>query len=38
LTHIEKFELLPEKGSCKYIDAEHPEELLNLLHNEAKII
>jgi len=38
LTHIEKFELLPEKGACKYIDAEHPEELLNLLHNEAKVI
>lgn len=28
----------PAKTACKMIDAEHPEELINLLHTEAKVI
>lgn len=37
-TEIVKFELPPEKGGCKYVDAENPAELVDLLHNEAKVI
>jgi electron transfer flavoprotein beta subunit len=32
------FELPPAKGSCKMIPAEQAEQLIDLLHNEAKII
>ena len=32
------FELPPAKGSCKLIPAEQAEQLIDLLHNEAKII
>jgi electron transfer flavoprotein beta subunit len=28
----------PAKSACKMIDAEHPEELIKLLHTEAKVI
>jgi len=38
LTEITHYALPPEKGDCKYVDPEHPEELVELLHNEAKII
>lgn len=38
LTEIIQYSLPPEKAGCKYIDAENPGELFNLLHNEAKVI
>lgn len=38
LTEITSFSLPPEKGSVKLIDPENMEELVNLLHNEAKVI
>ncbi len=38
LTSIVKYEKPPAKSGCKYIDPEHPEELIELLHNEAKVI
>lgn len=37
-TEIVSFELPPAKGDCKYIDAGNPEELLELLRNEAKVL
>ena len=37
-TGIKAYELPPAKGECKYVDAENAEELINLLHNEAKVI
>lgn len=37
-TSIEKFELPPQKAACKMISAENPEQLIDLLHNETKII
>lgn len=37
-TEIVSYELPPEKGDCKYIDAENATELLELLRNEAKVI
>ncbi|HET8964479.1 MAG TPA: electron transfer flavoprotein subunit beta/FixA family protein, partial [Chitinophagales bacterium] len=33
-----QFNLPPAKESCKMISAENPEELIDLLHNEAKVI
>lgn len=33
-----QFTLPPAKESCKMISAENPEELIDLLHNEAKVI
>jgi len=38
LTRIVKYEKPAAKSGCKYIDPEHPEELIDLLHNEAKVI
>lgn len=38
LTEVVSYALPPEKGQVKMIDADNPEELINLLHNEAKII
>ncbi|MBT3647619.1 MAG: electron transfer flavoprotein subunit beta/FixA family protein [Flavobacteriales bacterium] len=38
LTEITAFTLPPEKGSVKLIDPDNMEELVNLLHNEAKVI
>jgi len=38
LVKLANFENPPEKGQVKYIDAENPEELIDLLHNEAKVI
>lgn len=38
LTEIVAYSLLPEKAGCKFIDAENPGELFQLLHNEAKVI
>lgn len=37
-TEVVSYELPPEKGDCKYIDPENMDELVNLLHNEAKVI
>jgi len=38
LTTITSYELPADKAECKLIDPENPEELIQLLHNEAKII
>ena len=32
------YEMPPEKTGCKYVDASNMEELVDLLHNEAKVI
>jgi len=32
------YQLPPPKGECKYVEADNAEELINLLHNEAKVI
>ena len=37
-TTIKGFSLPPAKSGCKYVDADNVEELVNLLHNEAKAI
>ena len=38
LTSVAKFELPPAKAGVKLVSAEHPEELIRLLHEEAKVI
>ncbi|MGB0423662.1 MAG: electron transfer flavoprotein subunit beta/FixA family protein [Flavobacteriales bacterium] len=38
LTSIGQYTLPEEKGDCKYIDAENPEELIRLLNEEAKVL
>ena len=38
ITSIKGFTLPLAKSGCKYVDAENVEELVNLLHNEAKAI
>lgn len=38
LTSFETFELPAPKAACKMIDVENVSELINLLHNEAKMI
>ncbi len=35
---IKSYELPPSKGECKYVEADNAEELINLLHTEAKVI
>ncbi|NIJ44349.1 electron transfer flavoprotein beta subunit [Wenyingzhuangia heitensis] len=37
-TQISSFEKPAEKGACKMVDANNIDELINLLHNEAKVI
>ena len=37
-TKINTYTLPPEKASCKYVDAENPAELFDLLRNEAKVL
>ncbi|MDB9775666.1 electron transfer flavoprotein subunit beta/FixA family protein [Vicingaceae bacterium] len=37
-TTISSYELPPAKGECHYIDADNVGELIELLHNEAKVI
>lgn len=37
-TEISSYALPPAKDDCKYIDAENAGELIELLHNEAKVI
>ena len=38
LTHVNSYELPPAKAGVKLISAENPEELVKLLHEEAKVI
>lgn len=38
LTSFENYALPPAKAECKMIDPENMDELVNLLHNEAKVI
>jgi electron transfer flavoprotein beta subunit len=38
LTSIKSFSLSPGRTACKFIDADKAEELITLLHNEAKVI
>lgn len=38
LVNFEAYELPPAKSECKYVDADNVAELVNLLHNEAKVI
>lgn len=38
LSKVSRFELPPAKTGCKYIDADNVAELVDLLHNEAKVI
>jgi electron transfer flavoprotein beta subunit len=35
---IVSYTLPAPKGACKYVDADHPEELIRLLHEDAKVI
>ncbi|MGK0326234.1 MAG: electron transfer flavoprotein beta subunit, partial [Polaribacter sp.] len=37
-TSIESFEKPAPKGAVKLVDADNIDELINLLHNEAKVI
>jgi electron transfer flavoprotein beta subunit len=38
VTNIQSFEKPTPKGAVKLVDAENVDELINLLHNEAKVI
>jgi electron transfer flavoprotein beta subunit len=38
LTSIASYELAKGRTACKFIDAAHPEQLIELLHTEAKVI
>ncbi len=38
LTSVMKFELPSPKTGCKYLDPESMDELVELLHNESKVI
>lgn len=38
LTAIDSYGLPPAKSACKYIEPENMDELVSLLHNEAKVI
>jgi len=38
LTEFVSYELPPARAACKMVDAENVKELVNLLHNEAKVI
>ncbi|NQU84619.1 MAG: hypothetical protein HQ541_02555 [Mariniphaga sp.] len=38
LTEFVSYELPPAKAACKMVDAENVKELVDLLHNEAKVI
>lgn len=38
LTSFESYDLPPAKADCKMIDPENMDELVSLLHNEAKVI
>lgn len=38
LVSIVSYELPPEKGACTYVDSENLDELVRLLHEEAKVL
>lgn len=38
LSEVISYEVPPAKSACKYIDADNMDELVELLHNEAKVI
>jgi electron transfer flavoprotein beta subunit len=38
LTNTIKYSLNPGRTTCKFIDAENAQQLIELLHNEAKVI
>ena len=38
LTSVTSYSMPPAKADCKYIDADNMTELVELLHNEAKVI
>jgi electron transfer flavoprotein beta subunit len=38
LTKIVVYEKPGQRAACKYIDAENPKQLIELLQNEAKVI
>ena len=38
LTEIVEFEKPAPRAACKFIDAENPTQLIDLLQNEAKVI
>lgn len=38
MTSVKKYTLPPAKSACKMISADTPEQLIDLLHNEAKVI
>ena len=38
LTHVDLFEKPAPRTACKYIDADNPAQLIDLLQNEAKVI
>lgn len=38
LTSVVSYSMPPAKSACKYIDPENMDELVDLLHNEAKVI
>jgi len=38
VTTVETFEKPAPKGAVKLVDADNVDELINLLHNEAKVI
>jgi len=38
LTEVVSYELPPAKSACKYIDADNMDELVELLHNEARVL
>jgi len=38
LTAVKSYQLAAGRVDCKYVDADKPEELVNFLHNVAKVI
>jgi electron transfer flavoprotein beta subunit len=38
LTQVENFEMPKSRAACKFVDAENPKQLIELLQNEAKVI
>jgi electron transfer flavoprotein beta subunit len=38
LTSVKSFALSAGRTACKFIDADMPDDLVNLLHTEAKVI
>jgi len=38
LTQVDSFEMPKSRAACKFVDAENPKQLIELLQNEAKVI